>query len=309
MLWMILFTSFLGLFILFYLSLRICFPAEELAEIRLRDLSSTIDGRKHVDAELSRSFVERILSPLSSSLAARLPRFAPVAFTQIVKEKLTIAGGLGGLGSNEYLLLTTVLGIFIPVIIAGLLIMKHMPLNKAVAFSLIASVVGFGLPYLLLQYKIKKRRHGMQLALPDTLDLLTVSVEAGLGFDGALIKLSEKMKGALIDEFTRMLNEMRVGVPRRDALIALGKRCNLPDVQSFTMSIIQADQLGVSIGNVLRIKSTTIREQRRQQAEELAMKAPVKMLFPLVFFIFPTIFIVLLGPAIIKIVDTLGKRW
>ena len=100
---------------------------------------------------------------------------------------------------------------------------------------------------------------------------------------------------------------MRVGVPRKDALIAMGARCNLADVHSFTMSLIQADQLGVSIGNVLRVKSAAIRERRRQQAEELAMKAPVKMLFPLIFFIFPTIFIVLLGPAMLKIIDIISK--
>jgi tight adherence protein C len=308
---MISFTSFFCIFILFYLLLSKYFPAEEAAEIRLRDMSATLEGRRnlrtHVD-ELSRPLVLRLLSPLTGSLAARLPRLAPKAFRKNVAEKLATACGFGGLGVDEYFLLTTVLGILIPVIVAGFLFMEQFPLNKVISFSILSSAVGFCVPYILLEHKLKTRRHSMQLELPDTLDLLTVSVEAGLGFDGALIKLSEKMKGALIDEFTRMLNEMRVGVPRRDALIALGKRCNLPDVYSFTMSLIQADQLGVSIGNVLRIKSATIREQRRQQAEELAMKAPVKMLFPLVFFIFPTIFIVLLGPAILKIVDTLGKK-
>ena len=307
MLWMISFTSFFCIFILSYLLLRVYFPAEEAAEIRLRDMSSAIDGWTRAE-ELSRPFIQRILSPLTGPLAARLPRFAPKAFRRNVAEKLAAAGGFWGLGDNEYLLLTTITGVVFPVFIAGFLFLEHFPLNKVISFTLLASAVGFCLPYFLLQNKIKTRRHSMQLELPDALDLLTVSVEAGLGFDGALIKVSEKMKGALIDEFTRMLNEMRVGVPRKDALLALGKRCNLPDIHSFTMAIIQADQLGVSIGNVLRVKSATIREQRRQKAEELAMKAPVKMLFPLILFIFPTIFIVLLGPAAIRIIDTLFKK-
>ena len=148
----------------------------------------------------------------------------------------------------------------------------------------------------------------MERALPDVLDLLTVSVEAGLGFDGALHKVSEKMKGALVEECSRLLNEMRVGVPRRNALVAMADRCNLPDISIFTTSLIQADQLGVSISNVLRVQSAAMREKRKQRAQEAAMKAPVKMLLPLVLFIFPTIFVILLGPAILQIIDTFANK-
>jgi tight adherence protein C len=225
-----------------------------------------------------------------------------------VTEKLAIAGGMGGIGANEYILLTTMMGLAFPLIIGCLLVVDQVPLNKVIGVSLLVAVISFSFPFLLLQHKINARRRSMQYELPDALDLITVSVEAGLGFEGALVKLSEKMKGALVDEFVRTLNEMRIGITRRDALLAMGKRCNLADVHSFTMALIQADQLGVSIGNVLRIKSASIREKRRQQAEELAMKAPVKMLFPLIFFIFPTIFVILLGPAMITIFDSFIKR-
>ena len=307
MLWLISFASFFCIFVLVYTFLRIFAPEADAAELRLRELGRDMNGRKDEETEVPRSFIKKILSPLTGSAAARFPRFAPNALRQMVTEQLAMAGGLGGLGANEYFLLTTIMGFVFPAIFAGVLFMEQVPIHKVLSFALMTAVLGFGLPFLILKQKIKARRHSMQLELPDALDLITVSVEAGLGFDGALIKLSEKMKGALVEEFTRTLNEMRVGVPRKDALIAMGARCNLADVHSFTMSLIQADQLGVSIGNVLRVKSAAIRERRRQQAEELAMKAPVKMLFPLIFFIFPTIFIVLLGPAMLKIIDIISK--
>ena len=137
--------------------------------------------------------------------------------------------------------------------------------------------------------------------------MLTVSVEAGLGFDSALVKLSEKMKGPMVDEFTCMLQEIRIGVARRDALRSLAARCNVQDISLFTSALIQADQLGVSVSNVLRVQSLDMREKRKQRAEEQAMKAPIKMVFPLVFFIFPTLFIVLLGPALLQIINMLGN--
>ena len=158
---------------------------------------------------------------------------------------------------------------------------------------------------LLLNRKITARRKSIQSDLPDALDLLTVSVEAGLGFDGALAKLSEKMKGALVEEFSRTLQEMRIGVPRRDAIRAMGQRCSVDDLSLFTAAVVQADQLGVSIGNVLRVQSAAMREKRRQRAQEKAQKAPVKMLIPLVVFIFPAIFVVLLGPAVIRLMSSL----
>ena len=299
---------FLILFILFYIGIKTYASVEGAEELRLRALDAMLENRTDLDEELARPFSQRIISPLTGSVAARLTRVTPRAIRQMVEAKLSVAGGLCGMGVNEFLLLVLFLGIAMPLLTALLAGMANVPLPKLIGFSLYALVGGAYLPFLMLNRKIKARRHSMIRDLPDVLDLLTVSVEAGLGFDGALHKLSEKMKGALVEEFSRLLNEIRVGVPRRLALLALATRCNLEDVSVFTTSLIQADQLGVGIGNVLRVQSAAMREKRRQRAQEAAMKAPVKMLLPLVLFIFPSIFVILLGPAMIQLIGTFGKK-
>lgn len=145
----------------------------------------------------------------------------------------------------------------------------------------------------------------MSKELPDVLDLLTVSVESGLGFDAALQKVVRKTKGPLSNEFNKTLQEIKMGKARRDALRDLANRTGVEDLSTFIGAIIQADQLGVSIGNVLRIQSKQMRQIRKQRIEEKAMKAPIKMLLPMVFFIFPTLFLVLLGPAAIQLIESL----
>ena len=308
MLWLIAVLSFLTVFILVYIALKTYAPMEGAADFRLRALDSLMENRTDLDEELAKPFAQRVLSPLSGSVAARLTRFTPHAIRAVVEDKLSAAGGLGGMGVNEFLLMTLFLGIALPLITALLLMLMQAPLYRAIGFAFYALAAGFYLPFMILKRKIKSRRRSMVRDLPDVLDLLTVSVEAGLGFDGALHKLSEKMKGALVEEFSRLLNEMRVGVPRRTALLAMSSRCNIEDVSVFTTSLVQADQLGVSIGNVLRVQSAAMREKRRQRAQEAAMKAPVKMLLPLVMFIFPTIFVILLGPAMINLIGTFGTK-
>jgi tight adherence protein C len=149
--------------------------------------------------------------------------------------------------------------------------------------------------------RIQRRKQEVELALPDLLDLLTVSVEAGLGFEGALMKIIEKTNGLLTDEFLTVLREIKMGKARREALKDMATRLNVDMLSNFIGSIIMAEQLGISIANILRIQSVEMRQKKRQKAEETAMKAPIKMLIPMVFFIFPAIFIVLLGPAVIQI--------
>jgi tight adherence protein C len=308
MLLMITALTFIAVFILSYVALITYAPVAGAAQMRLKTLDNLMDHRAAYDEELATPFSQRILSPLTGSLAARLTRFTPKAIRRLVEEKLAAAGGLGGMGANEFLLLSVFLGIGLPLLTIFMSTAADAAANKVAAFALYALAVGIYLPFFLLNRKIKTRRHSMIRDLPDVLDLLTVSVEAGLGFDGALHKLSEKMKGALVEEFTRLLNEMRVGVPRRSALLAMANRCNLEDVSVFTTSLVQADQLGVGIGNVLRVQSVAMREKRRQRAQAMAMKAPVKMLLPLVLFIFPTIFVILLGPALIQMVSSMGGK-
>lgn len=154
---------------------------------------------------------------------------------------------------------------------------------------------------------MQDRKNEILKTLPDVIDLLTVSVEAGLGFDGALSKVVEKSQGQTANEFNTVIQEMKMGKPKRDALKEMSNRVGLHDMSTFVGAVIQADQLGVSIGNVLRIQSEQMRQKRRQRAQEKAMKAPIKMLIPMVLFIFPTIFTVLIGPVIIRMVDMFMK--
>ena len=308
MLSLIITLTFLTVFIVSYIALKTYAPEEGAAEMRLRALDAMTQNRTDLDEELSLPFSQRILSPLSGSVATRLARLTPRSIREMVGEKLAAAGGLQGMGANEFLLLILFLSFALPLITAMLAMIAGAPVHQIVGFSLYAFALGLYLPFFILNRKIKSRRRSMVRDLPDVLDLLTVSVEAGLGFDGALHKLSEKMKGALVEEFSRLLNEIRVGVPRRNALVAMAGRCNLEDVSVFTTSLVQADQLGVGIGNVLRVQSAAMREKRRQRAQAAAMKAPVKMLLPLVMFIFPTIFVILLGPAVIQLIASFGAK-
>ena len=169
------------------------------------------------------------------------------------------------------------------------------------ALALVLGAVGFIGPGMLLTMRTRARREELRAQLPDSLDLLAVSVEAGLGFDGAITKLTEHTQGALPEEFQLTLNEMRIGESRHDALKKLAERAAAPEIAHFSRAIIQADQLGISLGRILRIQAGDTRLKRQLLAEEKAMKAPIKMLFPTVLFIFPAMFIVVLGPAFLNL--------
>jgi tight adherence protein C len=169
----------------------------------------------------------------------------------------------------------------------------------------LGGLIGYVGPEFWLGGRVKKRQKGILLQIPDALDLLTISVRAGLGFDAALGKVVEKMKGPLVDEFRRALAEVRVGKARREALRDIVPRTEVQPLTNFIGAIIQAEQLGVSISKVLQVQSEQLRIERRQRAEEQAAKAPIKMLFPLVGCIFPSLFVVILGPAIILIMTNL----
>jgi tight adherence protein C len=159
---------------------------------------------------------------------------------------------------------------------------------------------GFFAPETFLTLKIKQRRERIRSELPDALDLLAVSVEAGLGLDGAIAKLTEHMEGALVDEFALTLGEMRIGESRPDALKKMAERVPAPELAAFVRSVLQADQLGISLGRILRVQAADSRLRRQAAAEERAMKAPIKMMFPTALFIFPAMFIVILGPAVLN---------
>ncbi|SMC71835.1 type II secretion system F family protein [Sporomusa malonica] len=308
MLIVIIALTFITAFVLLYLVLHTFVPIAGPVEMRLKALDGIISGRSDIDDELAKPFRQRILAPLSGDMAGILTKLTPKAVRATIEQKLIMAGGFGNLTSDEFLLLMGFLAVALPVIAGTLSILAGAVGGKVIGFVLIAFLISQVLPFVLLNHKIAARKLSIQKDLPDVLDLLTVSVEAGLAFDGALAKLSEKMKGALVEEFNRVLQEIRMGIARREALSAMGTRCDVPDLSLFTTSLVQADQLGVSIGNVLRVQSASMREKRRQRAEEKAMKAPIKMLLPLVLFIFPALFVVLLGPAVIQMANSLMSK-
>jgi tight adherence protein C len=242
--------------------------------------------------------LQRAVLPLLTEMSRWLIRVTPVGWRNSLRRKLTLAGNPGGLETGQFLALYLV--VIIAAACGGFLFAEAIgqPLFALVSF-------GFGLllPDFWLKGRIQARQGAMQKSLPSFLDLLTVSVEAGLGFDAALARVTARESGPLAEEFQRVLQEIRMGKPRRDALRDLGNRTEVKELSGFVAAIVQADQLGVSIGNVLRVQAQQMRRSRRQRAEEAAMKAPIKMLFPLVFFIFPSLFIILLGPAVIQLIE------
>jgi tight adherence protein C len=300
-------VAFLTVFTLLYLMLSTYTATEGQVSLRLKALDTITAGRSDIDDELARPFSQRVLSPLTGSMATGLGRLTPTAVRRTADEKLAAAGGFAGLSTDGFLLLWGGLVVSLPALTGFFAGVAGTPVSKIIGLATLAFCIGAALPLFLLRRRIAARKASIEKDLPDVLDLLTVSVEAGLGFDGALAKLSEKMNGALVEEFSRVLQEIRIGVPRRESLHALGRRCDVADLSLFTSALVQADQLGVSIGSVLRVQSAAMREKRRQLAQERAMKAPVKMLLPLVLCIFPTLFVILLGPALIQILTSFAN--
>jgi tight adherence protein C len=257
------------------------------------------------EIELSQPFSARVIKPLIQGIAQFIGRFAPQRNIQEMRRKLELAGRPYGWGPTEFLGVRGLAGILMATMTFLLLTLTGQYLPKRLLATLVAGGLGFYLlPTLWLSSKIRRRQTEIVKALPDALDLLTISVEAGLGFDAAMQKVAEKWDNELSLAFTRVIQEIQMGKLRREALRDMADRMDVSDVSSFVAAIIQADQLGVSIAKVLRIQSEQMRIRRRQRAEEKAHQAPVKMLFPMVFLIFPALLIVLLGPAILTVMNS-----
>lgn len=244
------------------------------------------------------SLRERVLVPMSGRLAGLVLRMNRRESVERVQQRL-LAAGMGAVAPSSFLATKGFLavggGLF------GLVIWVSSGKTIGFVFLACCAAVGWWAPGFLVGMRAGRRRDQVQAALPDALDLLAVSVEAGLGFDGAISKLTEHMHGPLIDEFSLALTEMRVGEARQDALKKLSTRVDSPELSAFVRAIIQADQLGISLGRILRVQAVDTRLKRQAAAEEKAMKAPIKMLFPTVIFVFPAMFIVILGPALISL--------
>ena len=244
--------------------------------------------------------------------SGRMSNMASTSFTQQTEKRLALAGNPGELRVADWMGIKTI-GAVVGGVLAVLLFVFPGPIKilqfpLSLLLILVGAYLGYALPEFWLGGRVRKRQKAILMQIPDALDLLTISVRAGLGFDGALGKVVEKLQGPLTEEFRRALAEIRVGKPRRDALRDIVPRTEVTALTNFIGAIIQAEQLGVSISKVLQVQSEQLRIERRQRAEEMAAKAPIKMLFPLVGCIFPSLFIVILGPAIILIIIGLRAR-
>ena len=275
---------------------------ERLADFGTLERPATLE-----EIELSQPFSERVLLPLITNLAEFAMRLSPQRSTEALQHKLDLAG-------NPYDL-TRYIGIRVlaAVLFGGLgvaltVVAKTLPFIQRILLPVVGVGLGYYLPVLSLGRNISKRQDDIIRSLPDALDLLTICVEAGLGFDAAMSRVAEKWDNELSVAFTRVLQEIQLGKLRREALRDMSDRMEVRDVSTFVAAIIQAGQLGVSLARVLRIQSDQMRVRRRQRAEEMARAATLKILPPVAFLIFPALLIVLLGPAAIQMLTVFGTE-
>jgi tight adherence protein C len=276
--------------------------AEEKATVRssLRQLEG-YEVQDVRDQELLIPLYQRALLPILKGLTALGGRFTPVGYVDTVRKKFVYAGRISADGVDRFLAIRVITVVLIPAwFIFVTVFLPVTGILRLGALGLGGAILALG-PDSVLNRRVEERQLVMQRKLPDILDLLTISVEAGLGFEQAVDRTVSSVPGPLSDEFARMLGELRAGSSRADAMRAMEQRTNVPEIRSFVLAILQADAFGVSIGRVLRAQADEMRIKRRQLAQEKAQKAPVKMLIPMVFCIFPALFVVVIGPAMINI--------
>ncbi|MFO7540700.1 MAG: type II secretion system F family protein [Chloroflexota bacterium] len=253
------------------------------------------------EIELTLSFADRIFVPIIRNISEFVVRLTPQTTLERTTRQLELAGNPGNMSAAHFWAIRAFTTVLFAVL--GFMLGRGSEgAGRMLLFILGGGVLGFMAPAMLLRSKIDRRKDAILKKLPDALDLMTICVDAGLTFNAAIQKVDDKWDDPLAREFGRVIYEMQLGKSRRQALRDMVDRMEVPDVTSFIAAVLQADQLGVGIGKVLRIQAEQMRIRRRQRAEEKAQQAPVKMLFPMVFLIFPSIFIVLLGPAGLQII-------
>jgi tight adherence protein C len=273
-------------------------PSTNTAEMVQQRLS-VYGGEKPLtieEMELQRPFTERFLRPAMEQIGRRLSRSTPQKARQDLLNKLDLAGKPGNLTPEDFAAVRLIAAAVMAAIglLLGLLLAN--PVYLAIAIVL-GAILGFFLPVLWLQQKVDARRSEIQKGLPDALDLLVICVDAGLGFDASLTRVTEKFKNALSEEFGKVLREVSLGRPRLEALDEMGRSSGVEDLHNFIQAVIQSEQFGTGVGKILRIQADEMRRKRRQRAQEKAAQATLKMMLPMVGCIFPTLWIVLLGPA------------
>lgn len=277
---------------------------EDPMEARVASLRAGVRPEELPD--LSRPFTERVLGPAFDAMAERLIAILPQRVLANLRQKLVLAGEVLNLGG--FLIVMTVSGGLLLVLAFSMVVASGGGIAaKQLLLIVMAGGVGLMLPYLWLINRVRRRQAVITKSLPDAFDLVTTCVEAGLGLDAALTRVAEKVEGPFADELSRALKEISMGRMRREALRELADRSGAPDLVTFINAVIQAEQMGTSIGQVLRVQADQLRVRRRQRAEETAQQAPVKMVFPLVLCILPTLFMIILGPAGIQLYEAFSK--
>jgi tight adherence protein C len=273
-------------------------PSTNTAEMVQQRLS-VYGGEKPLtieEMELQRPFTERFLRPAVEQIGRRLSRSTPQKARQDLLNKLDLAGKPGNLTPEDFAAVRLIAAAVVAAIglLLGLLLANPVYLGIGIVLG---AILGFFLPVLWLQQKVDARRSEIQKGLPDALDLLVICVDAGLGFDASLTRVTEKFKNALSEEFAKVLREVSLGRPRLEALDEMGRSSGVEDLHNFIQAVIQSEQFGTGVGKILRIQADEMRRKRRQRAQEKAAQATLKMMLPMVGCIFPTLWIVLLGPA------------
>lgn len=298
------------IFIVLYYIIKTKVVPDNQVHQRLRNLQGT-EGRiitSHADELKQIPFLDRTVVPLLRRFENFMIRFAPSGIHNTVEQKLMLAGKSDKWSPNGFITVWLIcMAIFFGI---GYIVVtkKGLPYTQSVLFAWLSVAVGAMLPFSMLNSAIRKRQKAIDRQLPEVLDLLSVSVRAGLSFDGALRKITDRMTGPLIEEFKRMQQDVRMGAPRARALQAVAKRCDVEDLYLFITAVIQAERLGTGMGKTLNNQADNMRERRRQKAKAEALKAPIKIIFPLVLFIFPAIFVVVLLPSILSLIHNLmGK--
>ncbi|HZM22517.1 MAG TPA: type II secretion system F family protein [Anaerolineales bacterium] len=280
--------------------------ADDPLQARLAEFIQRGDVTSLEEIELSQPFSERVIIPVVRRLGEFSARFTPQKAIQDTARRLELAGNPWPIDAATFLAIRFILAVVLAGFLIAVVIISP-PSNPTDNFMYIggAAFAGFFLPHLMLTSRITRRQTEIRKAMPDALDLLTICVEAGLGFDAAMSKVSEKWENQLSLAFARTIREVQLGKVRRDALKDMSDRLGIPEMTSFVAAIIQSEQLGVSMARVLRIQSDQMRVKRRQRAEEEAHKAPIKMIIPMALLIFPSIMIIILTPAALQIMNSL----
>jgi tight adherence protein C len=262
-----------------------------------------VEGATDVRPHLEGNAFERIVLPTFRKIGRTIVRVTPFDMAARINEKIVLAGNPEGWDAERVVALKLIGGV--AGFIGGLMLMAVLPLSGAlgIAFVGILALLGYTIPSTQVSSMANRRQKMVRKQLADVMDLLTISVEAGLGFDAAIAQVVRNVPGPLAEELARLLQEIQIGASRADAFRHMGERTNVQELQGFVLSMIQADMFGVSIANVLRAQSRELRHKRRQRAEEIAQKIPVKLLFPMIFMVLPALFVVVLGPGAIMIFE------